>query len=335
MKKHYPFPKIRQYHQVLRDLKLRAQYGGKDPEGNPVYDSTVKLPLVHYRGRVKLHGTNASIVFMPDGTFYCQSRERVIDQDSDNAGFASWVQTHREKLLDMFRSFGNRPFILYGEWCGGSIQKSVALNELTKRFVVFGAKFDSGDDTYEWIDEDRLFRFPDIGFYNISSFPSFDIDIDLEKPEQAIEEMIELTTKVGDQCPVGAAFGVNGTGEGIVWRPVDDHSYGFAFKTKDERHSISKIKKLPTADIEKIESLRAAVELHVHEDRLIQCYDKVVLTEADKVPTNIAAFIRLVIEDTWSEEEDTLLASGITKKDFGSGVSKVAARWFQTQITKL
>jgi len=82
--KHYSFPKIRQYHQVLRDLKLHHQYVGKDDAGNPVFDGNKQLPSLEFEGVTKIHGTNAAICFSPDGSFYCQSRENIIDEINDN-----------------------------------------------------------------------------------------------------------------------------------------------------------------------------------------------------------------------------------------------------------
>lgn len=40
--KHYSFPKIRQYHQVLRDLKLQLSYFGKDEKGQAVSKKAAK-----------------------------------------------------------------------------------------------------------------------------------------------------------------------------------------------------------------------------------------------------------------------------------------------------
>jgi len=340
--KHYSFPKIRQYHQVLRDMKLHSQYVGKDEEGNPIYDSTKELPIIRFDGRVKLHGTNSAIVFSPDGSFYCQSRENVIDEIKDNAGFAHWVNKDGYKIWDNLHYSINQPdantvkyIILFGEWCGGSIQKGVALNELSKRFVLFGVKVIFEDESSYWLEESLIPEIPELNIYNISKYKSFQVEVDLNRPDRAIDTMISLTTEVGDICPFAKEFGVEGIGEGIVWRPVDDPSYSFAFKTKDERHSKSKVKKLPTVDVVKMDNLQQAVETYIHEDRLQQIYDKIVLTEVDKSPQKIGDFIRLLVEDAWEEEGDAIRASDISRKEFGAATSKVAARWFQEKLRQI
>ncbi len=336
--KHYAFPKIRQYHQVLRDLKLHHQYVGKDENGDPIYDSSKELPVIKFIGRVKLHGTNSAVCFSPDGSFYCQSRENIIDEIKDNAGFSHWVNKEGKGVWESVKHLFNRGIkhvVVFGEWCGGSIQKGVALSDLSKRFVIFGIKVIFEDDSSYWLEESLIPEIPEINIYNISRYKSFEVEVDLNRPDKAIEMMISFTTEVGDICPFAKEFGVEGIGEGIVWRPVGDPSYSFAHKTKDERHSKSKIKKPPTVDVIKMDNIQQAVVTHIHEDRLQQIYDKIVLTEADKAPQNIANFIRLLIEDAWDEEGDSIRASDISRKDFGSATSKVAARWFQNKLKEI
>lgn len=333
--KHYTFPKIRQYHQVIRDLKLHYSYQGQDEDNNPIYKEPDTYPIIKFDGRVKLHGTNSAIVFNPDGSFYCQSRENIIDEIKDNAGFAHWVNKDGKNI---FHSLGvdfkgAKHIILFGEWCGGSIQKGVALNQLEKRFVVFGMKaiFDDGEG--QWLDSSGI-RDHSINVFNIDDYKKYEIEVDLNRPDKAIEQMVQWTTEVGDECPFASQFGVSGIGEGIVWRRSDSYGYSQAFKTKDERHQKSKIKKLPTVDVQKLDSIQQAVETYCHEDRLEQIYDKIVLTEEDKVPQKIGDFIRLLIEDCWEEEGDSIRASDISRKEFGAAISKKAAKWFQLKISQ-
>lgn len=335
--KYYPFPKIRQYHQVLRDLKLHLSYVGKDDEGNPIYKEPDTWPTIVFNGTVKLHGTNSAICFNPDGSFYCQSRENIINEIQDNAGFAHWVNKEGKNIWNRIQNlFDNKlisHIVLFGEWCGGSIQKGVALNELDKRFVIFGLKCIYGDESSGWVDSSYI-KDHSINIFNIADYPKYEITVDLNRPDKAIETMIELTTRVGDECPFSKAFGVSGTGEGIVWRQLYEFGFDKAFKTKDERHQKSKIKKMPTVDVVKMDSIQEAVETHCHEDRMQQIYDKIVLTEADKVPQKIGDFIRLLVSDCWDEEGDSIRASDISRKEFGAAVSKKAARWFQAKISE-
>lgn len=337
--KHYSFPKIRQYHQVIRDLKLRLSYQGKDENGDPIYKEPESYPTIKFVGRVKLHGSWGGIVFSPDGSFYCESRENIVDEVKDNAGFAHWVNKEGYKIWNSLGlSFdGDVPvkhILLCGEWACGSIQKGVALNQLSKRFVIFGLKAIFEDDSTQWLDPSGI-RDHSINVFNIEDYPKYEIEIDLNRPDKAIEKMVELTTAVGDECPFCKEFGVSDIGEGIVWRESGVFGFDSAYKTKDERHQKSKIKKLPTVDVQRLDSIQECVETYCHEDRMTQIFDKVVKCEEDKVPQKIGDFIRLLVEDCWDEEGDSIRASDISRKEFGAAVSKKAARWFQAQISKL
>jgi hypothetical protein len=346
--KHYSFPKIVQYHQTLRHLKLQNSFVGLDENGVPIYDNTIELPIVKFKGTVKLHGSNGAIVFSPDGSFYCQSRENVIDEVKDNAGFAHWVNKEGHKIwediskIHVVSLVPVKHIIVFGEWCGGSIQKGVALNELPKMFVVFGLKviFDvEGDDEdgvkSMWLDSSLIPENPEINIYNVSRVPSYEIEVDLNRPDKAIDLMVEIATKVGDECPFCKTFGVSGIGEGVVWREEGKYSFSNAYKVKDERHQKSKIKKLPTVDVVKMDNIQEAVETHCNEDRMEQIYGKIILSDADKSPQKIGDFIRLLVEDIWVEEGDAIRASDISRKEIGAAVSKKAARWFQEKLKQI
>ena len=339
--KHYSFPKIRQYHQVLLDLKLHHQYVGKDEKGDPIFDSTKELPILEFVGRVKLHGSNGAICFSPDGSFYCQSRENIIDEIKDNAGFAHWVNEEGHKIwgnvkqLDLLRSHLVKHIVIFGEWAGGSIQKGVAMNELSKRFVIFGLKVIYEDDTTEWLDSSLIDEMPEINVYNIARIPTYDVEVDLARPDKAIEKMIQMVEEVENECPFAKSFGVSGVGEGLVFQERGEYGFGNSYKVKGEKHQKSKIKKLPTVDVVKMDNLQQAVETHIHEDRLQQIYDKIILTEADKVPQKIGEFVQGCISDVWEEESDSLRASDISRTDFGKASSRKCASWFQNKLKEI
>jgi len=340
--KHYAFPKIRQYHQVLRDLKMHYQYVGKDENGDPIFDSSKELPVLEFRGVVKIHGSNGAICFSPDGSFYCQSRENIIDEIKDNAGFAHWVNKEGHKIWNNLHYSINQPdanvvkhLVVFGEWAGGSIQKGVAMNELPKMFIIFGLKVIYEDDTTEWLDSSLIDEMPEINVYNIARIPTYDVEVDLARPDKAIEKMVQMVEGVENECPFAKSFGVSGVGEGLVFKERGEYGFGNSYKVKGEKHARSKIKKLPTVDVVKMDNLQQAVETHIHEDRLQQIYDKIVLTEADKVPQNIGLFVRQIIEDAWIEEGDAIRASDISRKEFGAATSKVAARWFQNKLKEI
>lgn len=79
----------------------------------------------------KIDGTNACVVITEEGEIGAQSRNRVITPESDNMGFAKWVQANREDLMIL------GPGYHYGEWWGNGIQRTYHLKGLAKRFSLF------------------------------------------------------------------------------------------------------------------------------------------------------------------------------------------------------
>lgn len=97
------------------------------------FEAFPKIPRLN-RGMViteKIDGTNACVAFNDDGTeMLCQSRNRAITPDADNAGFASWCHENRESL---FNDLG--PGRHFGEWWGRKIQRGYGLDD--RRFSLF------------------------------------------------------------------------------------------------------------------------------------------------------------------------------------------------------
>lgn len=94
----------------------------------------------------KIDGTNAAIQIVPVNEaevgqssavmyggvwygLYVQSRNRFITPQSDNYGFATWVQANAHELVKL------GPGTHFGEWWGKGIQRGYGLEE--KRFSLF------------------------------------------------------------------------------------------------------------------------------------------------------------------------------------------------------
>lgn len=77
----------------------------------------------------KLDGTNACVVIEEDGTVGAQSRSKLITPESDNYGFAGWVERNRDELVKL------GPGHHFGEWWGLGIQRRYNVPE--KRFSLF------------------------------------------------------------------------------------------------------------------------------------------------------------------------------------------------------
>lgn len=66
----------------------------------------------------KIDGTNAAVIITEDGQIGAQSRTRLITpgKETDNFGFAAWVQDNKDELLKL--GTGRH----FGEWWGQGIQ---------------------------------------------------------------------------------------------------------------------------------------------------------------------------------------------------------------------
>jgi hypothetical protein len=317
------YPSIEQFRNVIRSVKAIHDYQGKDAEGKAIYQHKDNYPTLKFQGTVKLHGTNASVVKYSDGKLNFQSRERVLSLEEDNAGF---MASMFPKNLDfLFSDFKAKDYVaVYGEWCGGNIQKGVAINGLEKMFVVFGIMIDDA-----WVELPKDLHNNEIGIYNILQFPTYEIEIDFNNPEVVQNKLIEMTISVEENCPVGKFFDKDGVGEGIVFTCVTNQE--LKFKSKGEKHSASKVKTLNPIDVELMESINEFVELAVSENRLQQGISYFNENNILVDSKNTGEFLRWIVTDVLKEEKDTLEASGLDEKKVKNAIVTKARIWFLNQ----
>jgi hypothetical protein len=309
---------IGQFREVIRQVKHDTDYKGKNEDGSPIYLHNVPYPTLKFRGTVKLHGTNSSIAKYKD-RYEFQSRERILSLTSDNSGFMLAMKgKNYEKLFDGI-NFDDH-CVIYGEWCGGSIQKGVAINGLPKMFVIFAVKIDN-------IYQDMFFyqnlKIEDQQIYNTLQFQHYFINIDFENPQMVQNDLIEMTQSVEAECPVGKYFGKIGVGEGIVWEHINRDTRHI-FKVKGEKHQSSHIKTLVTVDTEEIKHIQEFVDYAVTENRLKQGIDKLIELGKPVDVKSTGDYLRWVYNDVVKEEEDTIVKNGIDVKKLGKEISNKA-----------
>jgi len=339
---HSTFTDIGQFRDVIRGIKQSAQFVKIDENDEPVYDYEAPMPIVPFHGTVKLHGTNSGVAMDKDDNIWYLGRNHNVTVEKDNAGFAFFAESHKDKLRQILQdireknNIKNEIVILYGEWCGKGIQKGVAINELPKMFVIFAVKIvDPEDNTKnKYLTRDKYIQYesPENSIFNIHSFPSFDIDIDFNNPTEAQNNLIELTEAIEKECPIGKAFGVSGIGEGIVW---EGHYKGgrYIFKVKGEKHSSSKVKKLAHVDTEKVNSIKEFVEYAVTENRLNQAIEQVFITNSiEPSRKGTGDFLRWIVQDIYKEEMDTMVTNNLEPKDVNGAVSNKARNWFFNKL---
>lgn len=344
MKTHISFPSIGQFREIVKSVHSSAKY------------HEVAVPKIKFTGTVKLHGSNFCIVRPINGgpeDIYFQSRERIISVMDDNAGSATWGTAKREALNKMFDNIAkykdnastNSLIQIYGEWAGSNIQKGVGVTKIPKSFFVFAIRVSESAESTEWFSKDDVLSVFDNSvenMYCIYNFPTWEVEIDFNKPELSQNQLSELTLAVENDCPVsrqlvGLECNDPLIGEGIVWSvssgqdlPFDCSSY--KFKVKGEKHSVTKVKTLASVDVEKVKSIEEFVEKTVTENRLNQGLEKMKEMGLEIDPKNTGAFLKWVSTDIFKEEMDTLLESGLTTKEVGGKLSTKARNFFMDNI---
>jgi hypothetical protein len=342
------FPSIEQFKNVITNVR---QFAKKHEQ---------PLPTLTFVGTVKLHGTNGGIGYnMATGELWAQSRERIITPYDDNAAFAKYVEEHK----DLWKAFlssvtdsdavklGGTNFaerlqkarvVIFGEWAGPSIQKGVAIGEIERKsFFPFDIKVylpgDDGEDllilTYTPMDYPELATIPDC--YRIGSFAIKVIDIDFNAPQESQNELVELTLKVEEQCPVAADFGKFGIGEGIVWTNAET---GLRFKVKGEKHSTSKVstvKEISAEDLARIGTIKTFVDCVVTENRLNQGIDKLREMGLELSVKSTGDYIKWVVGDVLKEEMDLIIASCLDKKELNPAMSNRAKEFYFAHLKTL
>lgn len=306
-----------------------------------------KQPLVSYKAKIKLHGTNAGIQIHEGGTVVAQGRNRVLGGESkkdDNMGFGKWVMQTRDYWSKQILS-NCSSITVYGEWCGQGIQHGCSISLVPKKmFCVFALHFNfkNTDEPNLSIDPVMIRSYlseldgaPE-GLHIIPWFPGGDIVLDYSDPVQLQEScdlINELVLEVEKCDPfVKETFGVEGMGEGLVYYPVnfgyrrcDVASY--MFKAKGEKHRTVKTKKAASIDPVHAKNVADFVELVVSEARLEQGLQEVCGGEADIKKTG--DFLKWVGQDVHKECQVELDAACLSWKDVGKGISKRAALWFK------
>ena len=314
------YPSIERFRNIIKDIRTQHDYVGKDEEGTTLLEHSSPYPTLRFTGTIKLHGTNAGIVKYANGELDYQSRERVLSIGDDNAGFMNtMVGIDTTKLFDgiVFNDY----CAIYGEWCGGSIQKGVAINGLPKMFVIFGVKVDD-----EWIELSSDIQDNTNNIYNILQFPTYEIEIDFNKPELSQDKLNEMTIKVETECPVGKFFGKIGIGEGIVFTCVDNQD--IKFKSKGEKHSVTINKKLNPTSPELMRSINEFVDSTVTQNRLEQGLSYFRENSIELDIKNIGIFLNWVLNDVFKEEADTINRNFFSKMDVNKAITKKAKSWF-------
>ncbi|MGB3694199.1 MAG: RNA ligase family protein [Spirulinaceae cyanobacterium] len=300
-----------------------------------------KTPSVTYRSKVKLDGTNGGVQIFANGKVAAQSRTQIITPESDNAGFAAWVNQN----IDYFANLATSQHLtLFGEWCGKGIQKRTAIAQIERKvFAIFAVQYGGiGSQVAKLAVNPASIRalLPEHSDIFVLPFWGEAITLDFGNAAQlaqAAEKFNSLVEDVEAVDPwVEETFGIKGIGEGLVMYPqsdtlVDRLEYSqLLFKAKGDKHQVVKTKKPVQIAPEVAKGVDEFVEMFITPARLEQA-----TTEACQggfVMQKIGAFLKWVNTDVQKESVAELEAANLTWKQVNKGVTKAAKVWYQGKV---
>lgn len=301
---------------------------------------TYRPPVLDYKAKIKLDGTNAAINVI-DGVVHYQSRSQLITPEKDNAGFVRWAM--ESGFADVVLGLGE-DVIVFGEWAGPGIQKRTAVSRLSSPiFAVFALEFPESAKNPRRrlvVEPEKVSSYlPQYKDVYVLPWEDYEVRIDYEDPAQlasAADILNQYVSDVEAKDPwVARTFGIAGMGEGLVFylykiynELVGDLSRSafetWAFKAKGEEHQVVRQKAPVIVDTELVANVDAFVEKFVTPQRLNQGAQE--CGGADM--SNTSAFLKWVGQDVKSESVDELEAAGLTWKDVSKAVTSSARTWW-------
>ena len=301
-----------------------------------LHDQGQPFPVVEYRGKVKLHGSNCAVQVTSDGVF-AQSRTALLTPADDYKGFAAFVQNHES----YFRSL-QPGIVVFGEWCGPGVEKGMAISQTSgKQFAIFAVKV--GDQV---IYEPAAVRkyVPAEGAPSLLHVlpwegDAFAVDFgSREQLETVAARVNERVAAIEREDPwVKATFGLSGLGEGMVFYPVTVDGKPFSkgperlsqlmWKAKGEKHRTAGTKTAAQVDASAVASIDEFVKLMVTDARLEQGLGAVAGGVRD--PKLTSKFLGWVAADVEKESAAELAASRLTWTQVEKAVQARARQWFQ------
>lgn len=329
--KHQKWPSIEAFANVRRTIKKYMKM-----DVTSVYFDGM------YGGKVKLHGTNAGVMISPEGEVVAHKRSSVIYPDQDNAGFATWVANNKAAFASLAQP--NKLITLHGEWCGGNIQKGVALNQIDKTFAIYclqEGKLQDGTAVYYVEPDEILAKIGTDGPWHILPWEhqvkiNFYDELSVAKAAGEIEKKV-LEVEACDPW-VQSNFDKEGIGEGLVYYPMvmgpikADSYKEFIFKAKGYKHQVksNKTPNIVAIDIEKVASIQEFTNMFITEARLLQGVNEACGDEYDT--KLIGPFLQWVAADVMKESVAELEESELTWKDVSKKVMTTAREWYQSKL---
>ncbi|KAF8206457.1 hypothetical protein K438DRAFT_1817236 [Mycena galopus ATCC 62051] len=329
---HIAYPSTPNFKNFKTDYVRALDWNGAWEEGSEVEASRRRPPTrATFFGTVKLHGTNATIVFRNGNARHAQIQSRswvIEDTKKDNCGtYALLSKAPLSSLIDQIlavRGQGDffQEIYICGEIAGKGVQKGVAIVAMERFFAIFNIRIDG-----RWVDM-RQYKdcgLPEHRVFNVAQYKTFEVDIDFRQPTTEVHDLMDkYTAEVYDACPFGAAFGIVWT---MVRSPYMDESDGREFdetvlkeKNVDPQtaNAVAQFADYALAERRYEQGIEYLEGEQARQGLTINGYD-VKLT---------GAFIKWVTDDAIKEERNEMVRLGVPEKDARKEVSARARLWY-------
>jgi hypothetical protein len=231
--------------------------------------------VVNFTATIKLHGTNAAVRVLRNGTVLTQSRNRLVTVNEDNKGFAAFIEPQHTQWSYL------PPCVVYGEWVGQGVHHHPdAVCQLPEtHFAIFAMRLTPKIGCHRVVTDpaDLVGMLQPILSSRVHVLPSYaTIDIDMRKPAQAAELLNQSIAKIAVCDPwVSSMFGLDGPGKGLVLTPTKTGFYQnpllvvdrLTFKVKVPGHAKMKRSKPCNGAHEPIASAAEFVERYLTKAR--------------------------------------------------------------------
>lgn len=320
------FPSIESFHNIVKYVGAYPHAAGNGK--------------VKYRGKIKLHGTNAA-VRVCNRSVAAQSRSQIVTVGNDNEGFAAWVGVG----VLFWAECGEKgsEYTIFGEWCGKGIQKGTAINKIDRKiFAIFAVTIgDTAESSVMLTDPKEITRLlgdniPDDVYVLPWEGEEFTVDFfDRDALLKTADSLNAIVATIEPSDPwVKKTFGFDGVAEGIVYVPgageaVPRKTYSdFAFKAKGEKHKTTKTRESVQIDPEVAKSIGEFVSMFANEAR----FEQGLTTIGGADIKNIGQFLKWIGQDILKESADELEASNLEWSNVEKGCQTTARNWFLAKV---
>lgn len=300
-----------------------------------------------YRGKIKLHGSNAGIHF-ENGKMKPQKRSSFITIYDDNCGFAKFVSELSIHNI-------NNNMIVYGEWAGPGVQKTDAVTTIPqKTFFVFSV-YDIDNDVMIIEPEEIETIVADIFGENYSNqnivvipwhTDEIELDFSRQNPCQRFIDgiMKEVDDVIANEDPyIKQLYNIEGPGEGLVMYGIAGQQFDgtaiaadvlldYIFKAKTESHSVQKSKDRNHVAPERPEGIDDFIDMFYTEQRFEQMLNQI---GGKATREKTGEFMKAVMSDVYRESEQEILLADFEWKDVPKYAAPTAKTWWFKKCDEL